>query len=351
YLQLLNELKKDSPIALATILETKGSTPQIPGASALFSAVGLVTGTLGGGLLEAEAQKRALQSLQQKTSLLYKFDLTADLSSEQGAICGGEVTILIDTRPEKHTKTFQRIYQSLSQRQLGVLATVISKHSEERISITRHWIEKREDFETDSEIPLGSFQEEIKESLTENKPSLLKVQENLLFLEPIFPLPQLIIAGAGHIGQAVAHLGSLLDFEVTVIDDRPEFANKERFPEADHILVDDIGKAMQGTPISSDTYIVIVTRGHKNDADALRQCINSEAAYIGMIGSARKIELMRKKFLEEGWATSTQFDRVYAPIGIDIQSKTVQEIAVSIAAQLILVRRQKEKYLARPCHN
>ncbi len=98
---------------------------------------------------------------------------------------------------------------------------------------------------------------------------------------------------------------------------------------------------MQAIPISSDTYIVLVTRGHRNDADALKQCIDSEAAYIGMIGSARKIGLMRKQFLQEGWATPDQFDGIYAPIGIDILSKTVQEIAVSIAAQLILVRRQR----------
>ena len=150
-----------------------------------------------------------------------------------------------------------------------------------------------------------------------------------------------IIIGAGHIGQAVSHLGSLLDFEVTVIDDRLEFANKDRLPEADHVIVDDIGKAVQELTISTDSYIVIVTRGHRDDSDALKQCIDSNAAYIGMIGSSRKIKLMRKMFLQEGWATPTRYDRVHAPIGIDIHSKTVQEIAVSIAAEIILVKRGK----------
>jgi xanthine dehydrogenase accessory factor len=131
-----------------------------------------------------------------------------------------------------------------------------------------------------------------------------------------------------------------LNFEVTVIDDRAEFANKERFPGADHVIVDEIGKSVQDFPISPDTYLVIVTRGHRCDADALRECINSDVAYIGMIGSRRKIKLMRKEFLDQGWATPDQFDRVYAPIGTDIQSKTVEEIAISIAAQLVLVRSQ-----------
>lgn len=352
YLHLLDELKRESPLALATIVETKGSTPQIPGASALFSSEGLLTGTLGGGLLEADAQRRTLQALQKKVYILYEFSLTADISSEEGAICGGDVTILIDARPEDFTDIFQKIKQSLSRRQSGVLATIIGQYTEEKILVARRWIEKGEPLAADSEIQHTLVLEGIKNSLAENKPVLLRMEEKvffrdadetLIFLEPVYPLPHLVIAGAGHIGQALSHLGSLLDFEVTVVDDRPEFASREKLPEADHIIVDDIGKAIKETSISSDTYVVIVTRGHRNDADALRECIHSEAAYIGMIGSARKTELMRKKFLEEGWATPAQFDRVYAPIGIDIQSKTVQEIAVSICAQLVLVRRQKQK--------
>ncbi len=345
YIQFLDELRKNRPLALATIVEAKGSTPQIPGASALFSADGLCAGTVGGGRLEGEAQKKALQSLQQEASLLYKFDLTADLSSGEGSICGGEATILIDTRPGDHTEAFEGVSKSLSQRQPGVLATFIVRNSRGEISLARHWVIIGENFAVDSEMPYAEFAEEIEKSLTENKTNLLKIEEKTsLYLEPIYPLPHLIIAGAGHIGQALSHLGSLLDFEVTVIDDRPEFNNEERHPEADNIIVDDIGKAMRAAPISSETYIVLVTRGHKSDALALRQCIGSKAAYIGMLGSARKVRLIRKQFLEEGWATPAQFDRIYAPIGIDTESETVQEIAVSIAAQLVVVRRQKQNH-------
>lgn len=337
YIQLLDELEKNRPLALATIIETAGSTPQITGASALFSAEGLCAGTVGGGILEADAQGKALQSLKQKVSLLYKFSLLSDISSA-GAICGGEATILIDAQPENHAEVFRRVGESLSHRQPGVLATFISVKSEGRVYLDRYWVV---DSDADSGTPYAGFSGEIKKSLMANKPDLLRTDNNLLFLEPVYPLPHLIIAGAGHVGQAVAHLGSLLDFEVTVIDDRPEFANKERLPDADSIIVDDIGKAMRAVPISDDTYIVIVTRGHEKDADALRACINSEAAYVGMIGSARKIGLMREKFLQEGWATSAQWDQIYAPIGVEIESKTVQEIAVSIAAQLALARRRQ----------
>jgi xanthine dehydrogenase accessory factor len=196
---------------------------------------------------------------------------------------------------------------------------------------------------------LSFIQDEIETVFLEGRPKLLKIKENifpeggqsgLLFLEPVVPIPQLVIAGAGHVGQALSHIGSFLSFEVTVIDDRPEYANTDKLPDADHIIVQDIAKAVQELPVSPDTYIVIVTRGHRYDAEALRQCISSDAAYIGMIGSIRKIELMRKKFLESGWATLRQFNRVHAPIGIKINSKTVEEIAVSIAAQLVQVRSQ-----------
>lgn len=349
YDYLFNLLEQKKQVVLATIIEAKGSTPQVPGASALFSSEGLLEGTLGGGLLEADAQKNALYALRKKSSFLSEFSLNAGITSEEGAICGGNVKILIDGSPEEYEPAFRDLRQSFSQRQPGLLATFIRELPERRVSLSRYWIEEKETSIANLSRPLALFQKEIKEALSERKPALLDIRKkvgeakeasNYLYLEPVFPLPQLVIAGAGHIGRAVAHLGNLLNFEVTVIDDRPEFARKEKIPDADQIIVDGIGKAIQDFPLSSDTYLVVVTRGHSHDAEALRACIDSEAAYIGLIGSSRKIRLMRQKFLDEGWATSNQFGRVYAPIGVDIGSTTVEEIAVSIAAQLVLVRSQ-----------
>lgn len=349
YAHLFERFKDKKPLVLATIVETKGSTPQVTGASALFSSEGLLEGTLGGGLLEADAEKEALRALKEKKSLLSRFDLRDDISVEAGAICGGEARILIDASPEKYKDAFRVLIRSLEQRKPGILATFINETQGKKVSPLRFWIEKKKKYDTDLEKHFSFFKDEIKDVFLEGKPKLLKIKENifpeggmnnLLFLEPVFPMPHLVIAGAGHIGQALSHVGSLLSFEVTVIDDRPEYANKNKLPDADHIIAKDIEKAVQDFPVSSDTYIVIVTRGHRKDAEALRQCISSDAAYIGMIGSVRKIELMRKKFLEEGWATLLQFNRVHAPIGIKIDSKTVEEIAVSIAAQLVLVRSQ-----------
>jgi xanthine dehydrogenase accessory factor len=163
------------------------------------------------------------------------------------------------------------------------------------------------------------------------------------FLEPIFPLPRLVIAGAGHIGKALSHLGRMLDFEVTVIDDRHEYANTDNLPDADHVIVKDIGEAMKEIPKETDTYIVIVTRGHNDDAKALKPCIGSGAGYTGMIGSRSKTVKMHEEFIANKWSTEDQWLKIFAPIGLEIGSKTVEEIAVSIAAQLVLVRSGKNK--------
>lgn len=347
YVYLSDLLKEKKQVALATIIEAKGSTPQVPGASAIFSSERLLAGTLGGGLLEGDAQKRAQDALKIGSSLLYPFNLNADISSDEGSICGGQVRILLDVSPAKHENAFKDLHQSFLGREPGLLFTWIKEFSSGRISIFRNWIEGNEKSLADLEKPLSILKEHIVKALAEEKPILVRmeekqgeVKESLLFLEPVIPLPRLVIAGAGHVGRAVAHLGNLLDFEVTIIDDRPEFANRKNIPDADHVIVDQIAQAITKFPIGPDTYLVIVTRGHHYDAEALKECVASEAAYIGMIGSARKVKLMREKFLERGWAKEEQFDRVHAPIGLDIGSKTVEEIALSIAAQLVRVRSQ-----------
>lgn len=343
YSRINSWLERKEPVALATIIESEGSTPQVAGASALFSEQGLLGGTLGGGIIEADAQAKAARCLKEGKSLYYEFELRGDSLASEEAICGGSVSILIDASPLQHLETFRRLKESLFSRQAGLLISKVRMRPSGDVSISRRWLGENLALKDIEEEEISSIGKEIEESSREGVPKLIRKKERgegeiLFFLERLSPLPQLVIAGAGHIGQAVAHLGGFLGFEVTVIDDRAEFANPERFPEAGAIIVADIGKAVAGFPISSDTYVVIVTRGHSHDTEALRACIHSPAAYIGMIGSRRKVSLMREKFISEGWATAVEFDRVHAPIGLEIGSKTVEEIAVSIAAELVHVR-------------
>ena len=188
----------------------------------------------------------------------------------------------------------------------------------------------------------GLAPEVLREALADGQPRLLVAEGWMVFVEPVLPLPRLIIAGAGHVGRAVARLGKLLDFSVTVIDDRAEFANAENIPEADEIIVGAIGEAVGKIEDSVHNYFVIVTRGHQKDAEALMAALGRPAAYVGMIGSKRKIEVMRLESLESGLATKEEWSTVHAPIGLGIGSKTVEEIAVSIAAELVQVRSQQK---------
>lgn len=345
YVKMAELLVAGENACLGTILQAKGSTPQVPGASAIFTSEGLWAGTLGGGILEKDAEERAMRSLKSRESQLYTFELEADINSPEGAICGGEVFVLLDAVPGGNQEAFEELLQSLTKRKAGLFTTRIRQKTDQ-IGIARHWTEGGLDPLEEVRKPGVSDQRYAREIMGRN-PQLIASRQGerssddereWLFLEPVFPLPQLVIAGAGHIGQALAHLGFRLDFEVTVIDDRPDFANRESLPDAKNIVVKDIGEAIREFPLSPDTYVVIVTRGHRQDGNALRSCIKSDAAYIGMIGSRTKIALMREQFLKNEWATLEEWNRVHTPIGIDINSKTVEEIAVSIAAQLVQVR-------------
>jgi xanthine dehydrogenase accessory factor len=149
----------------------------------------------------------------------------------------------------------------------------------------------------------------------------------------------LLIVGAGHVALPLAQLGKLIDFDVIVLDDRPRYANPERFPMADQVLARPFRETLREWPIDNDTYIVLVTRGHTHDVDALLEVIDSPARYIGMIGSKRRIKGVFALLEKEQGLDPAKFDRVYAPIGLDIGAENPAEIAVSIIAEIVNVYR------------
>ena len=341
--ELFRRLERPEPVVLATIVDAEGPTPQVPGASALFGRVGLLQGTLGGGLLEADAGEKAALCLKTGDSLFYRFDLQGEDAAAGPPICGGFAWILIDGSLGKK-ETWRSLKEALQSRRGGLLATRILRSDDGRAEIERVWLDERASA-LDSASPFGRFSKEVAQARRQGKPVVLQEQgaipggrKAVYFLQPLSPLPRLLIVGAGHIGQALARQAEWLDFEVTVVDDRADFACRERFKEGAALIVSDVEKAVREFPISGDTFIVIVTRGHSQDAEALRASIHSAAAYIGMIGSRNKVALMRERFLREGWASAEEWDRVHTPIGLKIGSKTVEEIAVSIAAELVEVR-------------
>ncbi len=158
-----------------------------------------------------------------------------------------------------------------------------------------------------------------------------------VFIEPVLPKPHLVIAGGGHIAQEIFWLAKRLKFEVSVIDDRTEFASADRFPGADRLIVSDIGEALRSLPVHAQTYIVIVTRGHRYDEEALQAVLGSPAAYIGMIGSRKKIKTIYGNLENKGVAPEL-LEQVYAPIGLDLGGNEPAEIAVGVMAQILQVR-------------
>ncbi len=248
--ELLRCLDQNSPVALATVVSTTGSTPGRAGAKMLIYEDGSIMGTVGGGCLEAAVIEEARQVIKNKEPLYTHYSLNQDEAAGLGMACGGEVTVFIDS-----------------------------------------------------------------------------------FISG----PELVIIGAGHISQHLARIARMLDFHVTVIDDREDFANKERFPEADRLIAENIAEALEKLKVSENTYLAILSRGHKYDQVALEKVARSKAAYIGMIGSRNKIKTVFDNLKEKG-LPSTCLEKVHAPIGLDLGGITPPEIALSITAEIVKIR-------------
>jgi xanthine dehydrogenase accessory factor len=161
-----------------------------------------------------------------------------------------------------------------------------------------------------------------------------------IYLEPIAPAPRVYIFGGGHISLFVSKISSMVGFQVVVIDERPQFANKERFPEADEVITEDFEMVLPRLQVNRSSYLVIVTRGHTYDQEVLDWALGQEVRYIGMIGSRVKIRTVYDNLKEKG-IKPEQLQRVHAPIGLDLGALTPEEIAVSIVAEMIKVRREK----------
>lgn len=184
-----------------------------------------------------------------------------------------------------------------------------------------------------------SLNQKIPYSLETGNVQLINTQdEKLVLVEPYFPDPRLIVLGGGHIAKPLVEFGTKLGFYVTVVDDRPSFANSNRFPDADKVICESFENSFNLINISRSDFVVIVTRGHRHDGICLRKSLDCNPAYIGMIGSKRRVKGMKNELLNEGY-TEEQLNKLNAPIGLDIGAITPEEIALSIIAQVVSFRR------------
>ncbi|MDQ3440802.1 MAG: XdhC family protein [Planctomycetota bacterium] len=299
--EIITRCSAGERLALCVVVGSRGSTPQEAGAKMLVLADGRTLGTLGGGCVEAEVRRRALELLPAGISKRLQFRLDHDYGWDDGLICGGTMDILVhmlDGQPS--AGPFARASDDLAN---GRAATIALPD------------------------PDGG--------------------EQPAYVDQIEPAPRLVIAGAGHVGQSLADIAATLGFEVTIIDDRADCASAERFPRANHRIVADIETELRRQPIDERTYVVIVTRGHRHDGTALAAVLGSPAKYVGLIGSKRKVMTIFGDLLAQG-ASIDALCKVHAPVGLEIAAVTVPEIALSIAAELIAVRRGRDDAPASP---
>jgi xanthine dehydrogenase accessory factor len=345
YSEIVKALERKEKCVLATLINRVGSAPRAVGAKYLIKEDGSSLGSIGGGCVEAEVWQEAQKVMEKKEGGILHFDLTSEQLAEGGLVCGGNIDIFFEPLRED----FLNIYEEAARiRQKGgsaILATLVL--------VAGHFLKGegskvliRTSGEKVGSLLGGAEWErkalsEGKEALREKKPRILvfsyEGRRMEVLLEPVFCEPTVHIFGGGHVSEQIAPLAKNVHFKVVVIDDRETFANRKRFPEADEIIVSEFEKCFDRLNIDESSYIVIVTRGHLYDGIVLEQAVESKARYIGMIGSRNKIQTLYQSLARKGIVKET-LGRVHAPIGIDINSETPEEIAVSIVAELIKVR-------------
>lgn len=322
--------------ALATPVRLSGSVPFGHQSMLLVRDDGSAMGTVGGGLLEAEVLRQAPEVMATDKPRVIEFDLTQDQAAGAGMICGGRCAVLIEPiRPDRAEEVYAAVARAEAEGTRAVLMTMLPDQGPFRKLALL----------PDGELVGSSGDAATDKALSEladryaatEQPCLVEAPVRIV-IQPIVSAPSLYVFGAGHIAIPVAHLAHLVGFRVAVIDDRAEFADGQRFPQVDQVLVATVDDAFDALAISESAYVVSVTRGHVMDEEVVARALRTSARYIGMIGSKRKVAAIRRRLLKRGFSRD-DFARLHAPIGVDIGAETVEEIAVSIVAELVAVRR------------
>ncbi len=328
--------------ALALIVSRSGSAPRAAGTRMVVRKDASIIGTIGGGVLEAKVCDLAVEVLRERKSVLKEFLFTAEGAGRIGMICGGQVKVLVrfvDTSQTKNLLLYQEILTTLRARKPAWLITEMP--SGDGLESTEQCLVGN-GAEYAGQLEDGTV-EVLTSGVRAGQSELIANAEKSYFVESLRNEGVVYIFGAGHISRELASLTVRVGFETVVLDDRPDFANRERFPGADEVIVlDGFDRTLAGLEINEDSYLVIVTRGHAHDGTLLRQALGTKAGYIGMIGSRSKRDSLYDDLCREGFRRD-EFERVCSPIGLDIAAETPEEIAVSIVAELIRARAQRNR--------
>jgi xanthine dehydrogenase accessory factor len=341
---IVEQLGQNSPVVLASILSIQGSSPRHTGTKMVIGGDGRPHGTIGGSLLEAVTIQKSRQALESRHSVFMEFELSGKDAYAAGMICGGKAELLLDYLPAtpENQALFQAWRQAAREGRDFYFLTHYRKTGETVDVLDRTLLYP------DGEVVVGGQLktpdlDTIKSELHNiSGRSVISSGDSAFVVDRIQKLKTLYLFGAGHVALPTAHIAALVNFRVVVVDDRAEFANRERFPEADEIcVVKDLTNALEGLEIDADSFVVIVTRGHKYDRAVLEQSLKTGAGYIGMISSRRKRDAVYEALMSEGVKRS-ELEQVHSPIGLPIGGETPEEIAVSIVAELIAQRSQQQ---------
>jgi xanthine dehydrogenase accessory factor len=327
---------------LATIVSRHGSTPRTAGTRMIVSREGRGVGTIGGGLLEARVMKKAGEVFSTRRSEVIPFDLSHTEVAGMDMICGGQLEVLLEfiSPSGPAAEVFKRWREALSIADPCLFLAVLQFSGRQVDRIDHCLVKAGQVVCGNCPLKPPALQELVRAHSGATCMRTVSMGEAMIVIDPVLKAETVYLFGAGHVAQPTARLAAFVGFRVRVVDDRTEFANAERFPEAEEVRVaTDFDSALKGFAIDRSAFIVIVTRGHLHDQTVLMQALRTEAAYIGMIGSRRKRDHIFNALLKQGF-TEADLKRVHSPIGLDIDAETPEEIALSIVAELVHARAQ-----------
>jgi len=339
----LIELEQGKKIVLATVVNTKGSTPQKIGSKLLIRKDGSTIGTLGGGCVEGDIWFESKTMLEENTpeeSRYREYTLNQELAEEEGLVCGGTMFFLLDKlEPNKSNIEYLRTLQnSLNGKEGGKsLITLVDSTNNKIMTGTK----KIFDFDQTSNIKndeIFADPNQIEDVINNRQNKCVKLEDGNEWYVEMYTTPStLLICGGGHIANSLAPLAHKLNFNVWITDDRKEFANSNRFPNAERIVNDLPENALKSLPVTENTYIIIATRGHRYDLVATQAAVSTNAKYIGLLGSMRKAILVSEDLLKNG-IPEDKVKAIRSPVGLDLRGRSPDEIAVSIIAEMLMIR-------------
>jgi xanthine dehydrogenase accessory factor len=316
--------------ALASVARRRGSLPMSATAKMLVTASGARLGTVGGGCLEAEITERALEVIERREPVVSEHTLNAELAGDYGLTCGGTAVMFIE--PVFVDPTLAAVYREA--------AALLGRGERAMMATGLGWTSGPEKgMLLPNDAWIGSSAPHLRdEAMRARDGGEEQHFEGQVFAERVAGAPRLIVFGGGHVGARVAEAAAFAGWRVTVVDDRPDFADPARLPFAEQAVVCDFHDLPATLGVDADTYIVVATRGHQHDALIVEQLARRDVRYLGMLGSRRKVALTWRLLAGAG-VPSERLEAIHAPIGMSIGADTPEEIAVSIVAEMIAVRR------------